>query len=690
MSELLIEVGTEELPARFIEDAIDGFSFLIRDALNSKRIKFADISQYATPRRLVILVKGISPTQEETVTVKYGPPVSISFDEFGNPKKPALGFANSMGVPLENLIRVEKDGVLVLACERREGGQRTEDVLPDLLEDVIPKIPFPKRMRWGYEKIEFARPIQWILALYDGKPLKIKIADVESGQVTYGHRFLFAGPIEIRTIDEYVPKLEEAFVIVNQKKRKDIILEGIRKFERELRAFALFDEPLIQEILYITEYPYPLLGSFDATYLELPQPVLINVMRSHQRYIPLASENGKLLPRFIFFANTLPKEEYIIIKGNEKVLKARLDDAKFYFDEDRKLNLFELYERLSSLVYHEKMGSMREKADRIREIALYISEIVGYGSKDKVVSASKLLKVDLLTHMVSEFPELQGKMGRIYAELMGVDEEISQAIEEHYFPLGSEGSLPSTKLGVIMALSDKIDTLVSFFSVGISPTGNFDPYGLRRCAIGLLRIALDEEIHLDLEELIRRAYEVGSNIKNRVSFRELLENLEDFLSTRLKYFLIDLGFEQDLVESIIPWARKDPYDSYLRLKALKEMRENEDFKRLIIGFKRVYNITKRIEDSEPVSEDLFEKDEERILYAKYRELNEAYYDLLKHRMYVQALGVLKSFKDPIDKFFDHVFVMVDDERIRINRLSLLSKLKSMFRDFCLFENIRSE
>lgn len=690
MSDLLVEIGTEELPARFIEEAKDGFVSLLRETFDSQRIKFSEISSYATPRRLAVIVKDLSQKREETVTIKYGPPVRIAFDEHGNPKKPAFGFANSMGVPLENLIKVEKDGVLVLACERKEGGEKVEDVLPNFLEELIPKIPFPKRMRWGYEKVEFARPIRWILALYEEKPIKLRIADVESGSVSFGHRFLRPDPIEIKKPSEYLSKLEEAFVIVDQKKRRDIIIEGIKRFERDLKASAIYDESLIQEILYLTEYPYALLGSFDATYLELPEPVLINVMRSHQRYIPLSSESGKLMPNFIFFANTIPKDESIIIKGNEKVLKARLDDARFYFEEDRKLDLFRLYDRLSSLTYHEKIGSMKEKAERIKGIALHLAESLGYKDLEKVEVASRLLKTDLLTHMVGEFPELQGRMGRIYAELRSIDTEISQAIEEHYFPHGSEAALPSTKLGTIMALSDKIDSLVSFFSVGISPTGNMDPYGLRRCAIGLLRILLELEIHINLQETIKKAYDLGSTIRTRNPLNEVLQDLEEFLKARFKYLLIDLGYEQDLVESVLPWVRIDPYDSYLRLKALRKMRENFDFQRLIVGFKRVYNITKKIEDSEPVLPDLFEKEEEGRLYSKYLDTKETYYELLGKRKYDQALDLLTSFKDPIDRFFDNVFVMVDEEMVRRNRLSVLSKIKSMFRDFCLFEAIRSE
>ncbi|MCS7281182.1 MAG: glycine--tRNA ligase subunit beta [Desulfobacterota bacterium] len=690
MKTLLFEIGTEELPARFIEGAKEGFKKALEEAFYAKRIKFGEINVFATPRRLAALVFGVSPKQEEIVILKYGPPVTVAYDEKGTPLKPALGFAKSQGVAIDDLKKVEKDGVLVLACEKKEGGKDTEDILPEIVGDVISKIPFPKKMRWGFETFEFARPIQWLCVILDGKVIDVKIADVKSGNLTYGHRFLTKGPIVINNPLDYVPKLKEAYVIVDENERMRLIMEGIEKIEKETGSKAVFSEELLKEILYITEFPYAMKGSFDPIYLTLPYYVVINVMQSHQRYIPLVGENGVLKPYFIFFANTLSPFSDVIVKGNEKVLKARLDDAKFYFEEDKRMDFFSLYERLDSVVFHEKLGTMKEKAERVEKIAGHLADLLNFKDISKLKRASKLLKVDLLTHMVAEFPELQGKMGRIYAQLRGEDEEVSYAIEEHYLPLSSEGELPKTRLGIIMSIADKIDTLVSFFSVGITPTGNLDPYGLRRCAIGLVRTIVGKELHISLGDLISFSYLSASHIEKRLPLDVIKTELLNFIATRFKFLMIDEGYEYDLVESVLSFAHLDLFDAYLRLCSLKEVRSVPEFEKLIVGFKRVFNITKKVEDSYEVKRELFEKEEEETLLSVYEVRKEPYYSYIKERKYKEAVRLLMDFKEPIDRFFDRVFVMVDDERIRKNRLGLLKRIKDMFTDFCDFERIKSD
>jgi glycyl-tRNA synthetase beta chain len=690
MNDLLIEIGTEELPARFIENSKEAFKSLIEESLIARRISFEKIEVFGTPRRIVAYVTNLSGKQEEILTLKYGPPTDIAYDQTGNPLKPAIGFAKSQGVSVDELIRVERDGIEVVAYEKKEGGRKTEEILPEILKETIQKIPFPKRMRWGYETFEFARPIKWLLVLYGEKVIHVKIADVISGNVSFGHRFLKQGPILINNPREYFSKLKDAYVIVDDKERKRLIVDGINRIERESNAKALYDESLLNEILYITEYPYGLKGKFHNSYLKLPVPVLINVMRSHQRYIPLGHEDGTLEPSFIFFANTLPKDERVIIRGNEKVLKARLDDASFYFEEDKKIDLFSLYEKLASLMYHEKIGTMKEKVERVEKIADYVARVLDIQQPDKVKRASKLLKVDLLTHMVGEFPELQGKMGRIYAELKGEDKEVSSAIEEHYYPTSTEGKLPETRLGTIMSISDKIDTLVSFFSCGISPTGNLDPYGLRRCAIGLVRILVEKGINLSLQELISIGYKEGEKIRNRLPLDDVKYELTDFVVTRFKYLMIDRGYDQDLVESVIPWASLDLYDAYMRLLTLNEIRSVPDFEKLIVGFKRVFNITKKMEGTYEVKKELFQKKEEEILHSVYEIKKDPYLLLMKERRYRDALSSLIEFKDPIDRFFEKVYVMVEEESVRNNRLALLKNIKDMFLLFCDFQKIKSD
>ncbi len=690
MKDLLIEIGTEELPARIIENVKEAFRTLIEEALASRGVQFGHSSSYATPRRISVLVNSVSVRQKETITLKYGPPVKIAYDSSGNPLEAAFGFARSQGVDLKDLLIVEKNGVKVIACEKREGGKNTEDILPEIIRDAVEKIPLPKKMRWGYETFGFARPIRWLLVLFGESVIELKIADVQSGNLSYGHRFLCPNPVQILRPSEYFSKLKEAYVIVDERERRNLIVEGIRKIEEETGSKALYDEPLLNEILYMTEYPYPMKGKFDPSYLSLPPSVLVNVMKSHQKYIPLISQDGTLSPYFIFFANILPRDEGIIVKGNEKVLKARLDDAKFYFEEDKRQDLFSLYEKLSNVIYHEKIGSMKEKVERIEGIARFLKSHFNLADIPNLERTSKLLKVDLLTRMVSEFPELQGKMGKIYAELKGEEGDLCMAIEEHYYPLSSEGKLPNTWLGTIMGIADKIDTLVSFFSLGITPKGNFDPYGLRRCAIGLIRILVEKGLFLPLDELISCAYREGEKISNRMPLERVKEDLIDFIATRFKFLMIERGFDQDLVESVMAFASVDLYDGYLRLESLHRMRQIPEFERLLIGFKRVFNITKKFENEDNVKSELFEKKEEEELFKTYELKKGPYLYLIREKRYAEALSLLIDFKDPIDAFFDNVFVMVEDKTIRENRLALLKKIRDTFLSFCDFQKIKSE
>lgn len=690
MKDLLIEIGTEELPARVIQNAKEAFLASLQEAFSSKRIGFEKSIAFATPRRIAALIYKVASKQEETVVLKYGPPVNIAYDDSGNPLPAAIGFAKSCGVQIEELKRVKKNDVYVLACEKKEGGKRTEDILPEIIKDALEKIPFPKKMRWGFGSFEFARPIRWLLILFGEKVIGMRIADVESGSITYGHRFLARGPISIETPSQYLSKLKEAYVIVDEKERKKMIMEGLERIEEETGAKAFYDETIIDEILYLTEYPYALKGTFDPSYLSLPEPILINVMTSNQRCIPLLKKDGTLLPYFIFFSNIIPKDEKVIVKGNEKVLKARFDDAKFYFEEDRKTNLFDLYEKLENITYHEKIGNMKQKAKRIEGLAEYLNFYLNYENSAKIHRTAKLLKADLATRMVAEFPELQGKMGRIYAQLSGEEEDVCLAIEEHYYPISSESKLPSANLGTIFSLADKIDTLVSFFSCGITPTGNLDPYGLRRCAIGFVRTVVEKKIHILLPELIAHAYEEGKSIKNRLPLDLVRTQVIDFVVTRFKFLMTERGYEQDLVESVIPQASIDIYDGYLRLSYLKEIKDNPEFERLLIGFKRVFNITKKVDVEGEVKRELFEKEEEERLFSIYTEKREPYVSHLANKRYRDALFLLMELKDPIDAFFDKVFVMVEDEAIRTNRLTLLKGIKDMFILYCDFQKIRSE
>jgi glycyl-tRNA synthetase beta chain len=687
---LLLEIGTEEIPARFTEPEKEGLFRLLQDGLTSARLSFGDIDIQTTPRRIAAMVLDVAEKQEEITTIKFGPPLNRAYDGSGNPTKAATGFARSQGVPVEELKKGVKDGVEFITVEKLEKGRQAVEILPDLLQDIIAKIPFQKKMRWGAESFEFARPIQWLLALFGDRPLPLSIADVRSGTVTCGHRFLSDGTIEIKDPSEYFDKLKVGYVVVNEAERMKMILEGIDRIEKETNGRAIRDDELIKEILYITEYPYPLRGAFDKEFLGIPKEVLVNVMKSHQRYIPIEQKDGRLMPYFIFFANTVPKEDANVIRGNEKVLRARLADAQFFFEEDRKAGLLERYERLSSIVFHVKLGTLKEKTERVAAIALSICSSLNASGAEKIERAARIMKTDLLTHMVGEFPELQGTMGRIYAAIEGEDEEVALAIEEHYLPTGGNGALPATIPGAIVGIADKIDSLVSFFSVGITPTGNLDPFALRRQALGVIKIAVDKGFHIPLDDLIKTAYESGKGISKRISLEETKALLLDFVATRFKFAMIDENHNQDFVESVLPFVARDIYDGYLRLLALETQRSMADFERLMVGFRRVYNITKQLDGEMKVDRQLLSLKEEQALHSLYESKKDEFFALMKDGQYDGSLAALVSFKETIDDFFDKVFVMDKDESVRDNRLALLKKIKDMFLTFADFSKIRIE
>ena len=690
MKDFLLEIGSEELPARFIEPAKEGLFKLLQEGLKSSRIPSGEIEILGTPRRISVFIRNVSEKQEESVTIKYGPPQNRAFDQQGNPTQAATGFAKAQGVTVKELKVAKRDNIEFIVVEKIETGKETIEILPDLLKDVISRIPFQKKMRWGYENFEFARPIQWILTLFGEKPIYFTIADVESGKVTYGHRFLSKGPREIKNPSEYLETLRANYVIVREEERMEMILKGIHQIEEDTHGKAIKDSGLIKEILYITEYPYPLRGSFDEVFLAIPKEVLINVMESHQRYIPMEGENGELIPYFIFFANTIPKEDKKVVKGNEKVLRARLADAQFFFEEDKKVKLYDLYGRLSSIVFHVKLGTLKQKTERTETISHHLATILNFNSIEKVERAVRMIKSDLLTHMVGEFPELQGIMGRVYAQHQGEDSEVARSIEEHYLPSGSNSTLPETTLGAILGIADKIDSLTSFFSVGITPTGNLDPFALRRQTLGIIKIVIDKKFHIPLEGLIKTSYHSGHEIEGRLPLEDTSASLIDFIVTRFKFSMIEETHNQDFVESVLPYVSFDIYDGYMRLIALETQRSVKDFERLMIGYKRVSNIAKLMKEELDVNTLLFTLKEEAELFNLYEKNKETFSSFIGERRYDDALSILVNFKETIDNYFDKVFVMDSDEAIKNNRLTLLKKIRDMFLEYGDFSKIRIE
>ena len=484
--------------------------------------------------------------------------------------------------------------------------------------------------------------------------------------------------------------MRAAYVIVDDAERMAVMKAAIKAIEEKTGATAVAGADLLEEICYITEYPHGLMGTFETAYLELPRAVLVNVMKGHQRYIPLEREDGQLAAAFIFFANTLPADPAQVIRGNEKVLRARLADARFFFDEDKRTRLDALYEKLEAVMFHKRLGSMKDKMVRVAALAAWLSSALGVTDRAKIERAAKLIKADLLTHMVGEFPELQGTMGRIYAECQGEDEEVSRSIEEHYYPSGTDGRLPETALGALMALGDKMDSLISFFSVGITPTGNLDPFALRRQALGCIKIVIDRACHVDLPRLIEAGFDALGGIEGKVPPETLMGTLCEFIATRFRFLMAEEGHNQEFVGAVLPHVAVDIFDGYLRLRALETQSSIEDFRRLMVGFKRVYNITKTLHDPPAPDPGLFTGPEERALYDLFESKKGEFRTHLRERRYPEAIGVLVGFKETIDNYFDKVFVMVEDEAVKHNRLGLLTRIKDMFLQYGDFSRIRVE
>ena len=690
MKPLLLEIGCEELPARFIRPAEDGLAKALEEGLASFRIGFGRIRVYGTPRRLACLIDDVEEKQRQSVTIKFGPPAERAFDAQGRPTPAAVGFARSQGVDVSALKVRRKEAAELVCVEKVEKGSPTVEVLAGFLPEAIARIPFQKKMRWGDGAFQFGRPIHWIVALFGGEVIHFDAAGVSSGNASMGHRFLSRGETPITDASLYPEEMKARCVIVDDAERMSAMKAEIRAIEAKTGARAVADEDLLEEICYITEYPHGLLGAYEAAYLELPRAVLVNVMKGHQRYIPLENEDGSLLPAFIVFANTIPADPAQVIRGNEKVLMARLADARFFFDEDKKTRLEALYEKLESVLFHKRLGSLKDKARRVRDIAVELAGDLGVTDRAKIERAARLIKADLLTRMVGEFPELQGTMGRIYALHQGEEEDVAESIEEHYFPSGTDSKAPETALGALMALADKMDSLIAFFSVGIAPTGNLDPFALRRQALGVIKIVIDRACHAALPQIIEKGFEALRGVEGKVPLETLKGTLSEFIATRFKFLMSEEGHNQEFVGAVLPAVAIDIYDGYMRLRALETQDAVEDFRRLMVGFKRVYNITKTLKETLPPDPSLMAQQEERALYDLFEERKGEFRRNMKERRYSEAIGVLVGFKETIDDYFDKVFVMVEDGVLRNNRLSLLARIKEMFLEYGDFSKIRVE
>ncbi|MCX7982802.1 MAG: glycine--tRNA ligase subunit beta [Syntrophales bacterium] len=677
--ELLLEIGTEEIPAAFLPKAMEAMAETIKRAFREGRISHGDVITMSTPRRLILCVKDVAEKQEDQVVEKLGPAKAVAFDEKGEPTKAARGFASSQGLEVKDLLVVKTEKGEYVCARKTLSGVATASLLPDMLKELILSLPFPKSMRWGNFNIRFARPIHWILALFGGEIVSFSLEYVKSGNESRGHRFMSPHTFEVVDFNDYLKKTKANYVICDPEERRKIILEQAQKVAQAVSGRPMENEKLLEEVVFLVEYPVALLGGFDPLFLQLPREVLTTCMMSHQKYFPVLGEEGQLLPYFVTIANTSPADASVVIKGNEKVIRARLTDAQFFFDADLKVPLEKRLEELKAVTYHRLLGTSYEKVERFRALARFIVEKVDVKLIDRVDRVAFLAKADLNTQMVGEFPELQGIMGREYAKHQGEDPTIAQAIYEHYLPISAGGELPKSDEGAIVSIADKLDTICGFFGVNLPPTGTADPYALRRQALGIINIILARGYHLNLAELIDYSLHL---LKDKIteSPETVKESVMEFFRGRLENYLLSQGYRADMVQAVISTGIEDLGRCVSRIKALLKFTEDSSFLPLTYAFKRVGNIIKGQTTTGAVNPNLFQAMEERRLWEEYLRVEELVRGIyLPKEDYLSALKEMASLREPIDAFFDHVLVMVEEEEIRVNRISLLGRIAIMFR-----------
>jgi len=672
--DLLLEIGTEEIPAKFMPGALKQLAEVAAAKFDDRRITYERIQTFGTPRRLTIFVSQLSERQSDKHSENKGPALKIAFDESGAPTKAAQGFARGQGVDVSQL--VTKDGYIFAAVH--EAGQPTERLLPELLPEIVTALAFPKSMRWGSLDIRFVRPIRWLVALFGSAVIPFSLAGITAGNTSYGHRFLSKGPVMIESADEYFVKMTDNHVMIDQSLRRQTIRDQVEKLALEQGGTAIIDEDLLDEVVYLVEYPTALCGRFEDKYLALPPEAVITPMREHQRYFPVFSQDGALLPVFITVRNGGPDHIDIVRHGNERVLKARLADARFFFEEDKKIPLAERVSKLKAIVFQEGLGTLFDKVVRMERLAVFIAQRMGVASEElaHIERSAHLAKADLGTGMVFEFTELQGVMGREYAKISGEDPAVADAIFEHYLPRFAGDILPQATAGRMVGIADKLDNIVATFSRGLIPSGSQDPFALRRQALGIVNILINARYHLSLGAMIQEAMDL-LGISEPVRRTELLAELQEFFRLRLKNILTDEGMRYDLVDSILAVQTDDVYDSWLRAKALALAGGSASMQTAVQALNRAGNLAKNAPLGTVIDPALFESDVEQALYQAYIKADREITAMVAGENYGGVFQVMADLAVPIDAFFGKVMVMVEVIPVRDNRLALLKAITGL-------------
>jgi len=682
--DLLIEIGLEEMPARFVSSSSSQLENIIKSKLEELQISFRSMEKYSTPRRLAVLVTDVGEAQPDKEEEMKGPAKKIALDSDGNWSKAATGFSKSNGKNVEDIYFKEIKGVEYAFVKKYTEGQKTVDLLREQLAEWILSLNFPKNMRWSDLDIRYVRPIKWLVVLFGTEVVPVTVANVQSGNVTYGHRFL-GEKILITHPKDYAEQLLGQYVLVDANRRKEAIKGQLNYLAKDNHWNIPVDEELLEEVNNLVEYPTVLSGGFKEEFLDLPEEVLITSMKEHQRYFPVKDLDGNLLPHFVTVRNGDHRHIDIVAKGNEKVLHARLSDAVFFYREDEKLSIDDALNKLKRVIYHEELGSYDDKTNRVLKLTEYICHELNVNSttKEHALRTAMICKFDLVTQMVNEFPELQGFMGEKYALKHGENEIVAKAIKEHYMPRHAEDELPSTDVGAIVSIADKLDTLVSFFAIGSIPSGSQDPYALRRQTLGIVQTLIEKNWKLDIEKLFNEALNVVEDkVKREKS--EILRDLLTFLKLRLKYILQEKQVRHDIVEALLAVPIGNISSLMKRADVLQTVKDSDTFKEDIEALSRVINISSKAVGQLEINPDLFENEYERQLFNQYNEVAVRYESIEDESDVYREFVQLKPF---INQYFDHTMVMADNELIRNNRLGLMKRLSDLFLNFAKFNEI---
>ena len=663
--DLLFEIGAEEIPAGFMPNILGQLKQLAETKLNDAHLPFESIATYGTPRRLALIVKGLADTSAEISERHKGPSASIAYDADGNATKAAIGFARGKGLDVADL--VVEDGYIY--AETKTAGVPAKDIVTDMLPQLITGLNFPKSMHWGNLDAKFVRPVRWLVALLDEEVIPVEFATVKSGNVTRGHRFLGADEITIKNAASYVETLKENFVMVDQDARRELISKQLHDIAASKNASIVWDDDLLEEINYLVEWPTALCGGFEESYLALPDAAIITPMKDHQRYFPLVDQAGKLLPMFLTVRNGSDHSIEVVQAGNERVLRARLDDAKFFFNEDRKKPLIDRQDGLTKIVFQEGLGNLADKTERLLKLGRVFGEECGLHEDAAVVleRATELAKTDLTTGMVTEFTELQGVMGKEYALLDGESPEVAEAIFEQYLPRFAGDVLPQTEAGKVLSIIDKVDNIVATFSRGLIPTGSQDPYALRRQTIGILNILLGSEWNISLRPIFKSSMELLNVPAEKQD--ELLNQVEEFFTLRLKNIFLDREVPHHVIDLLLSNNELSVADAEGLVNALLANRIDENIE-LVQAYTRMYNLVKDVEYT-GVNSDLLKEDAEKALFEAASKASEASLAGWEANDYAAVVAVPATLVPAINKFFEDVMVMDKDEAIKANRLQLV-------------------